>query len=304
MSFSEQLRTIVDSRAFQRSVFALILLGAALAGLETSRSLMEGHGGLLRFLDRIVVALFVVEALMKMGAHGRQPWRYFRDPWNCFDFAIVVLCLIPNTGEFAVVGRLARILRTLRMIRVVPRLQMLVTSLLKGLPSVAYVGLLLLMLFYIYGVAGVFLFRDNDPFHFASLERSFLTLFGVVTLDNWDDVFYPQLFGTDVYPAPGAPVKGEEPVAQPAAAILYFISFVVMGTIIVMNLVVGVILTSIQEAQTERDREAIARARESEKGLTLADELTVLEHQLDDLRSHLHLVRARVEEGGDDGKQE
>ena len=119
-------------------------------------------------------------------------------------------------------------------------------------------------------------------------------MFGVVTLDNWDDVLYPQMFGSDVHPAPGAPHTGPEPMAQPIAAAFFFVSFVLIGTIIVLNLVIGVILNSMQEAQTERDRATLAKAREHEHGLTAAQEIELLEHQFDDMRKHLHLVRSRL----------
>ncbi|MEX0742236.1 MAG: ion transporter, partial [Phycisphaeraceae bacterium] len=142
------LTKIVHSTWFQGSIIGLILLAAVVVGLETNRGLMAEYGHILKGLDAFIIGVFILEAIMKMGAHGRCPLRYFRDPWNCFDFTIVVLCLIPATGQFAAVIRLARVLRTLRLVSVVPRLQIIVSSLLKGLPSMGYVGILLLMLFY------------------------------------------------------------------------------------------------------------------------------------------------------------
>ena len=292
---ARHLGQIVNSLAFQRLIIGLILLAAVVVGLETSPQLMRRYGGVLHTLDWLIIWAFAIEALMKMGQYGRRPWRYFNDPWNCFDFTIVVLCFVPATGQFAAVMRLARVLRVLRLVSAIPRLQILVTSLLRGLPSMGYVGLLLLLLFYVYGVMGVFLFRENDPFHFASLPRALLTLLGVVTLDNWDDAFYPQLFGSDVHPAPGEPHMGANPQAQPVIAVLYFVSFVLVGTIIMLNLVIGVILSSMQEAQTERDRQVLAASRAKDDGITADEELAYLEHQLDDLKRHIHVARAQLE---------
>ena len=98
--------------------------------------------------------IFVAEAVVKIARHGRRGYRYFADPWDLFDLAIVVACFLPVGGQYAAVLRLARVLRALRLISAVPRLQLLVGSLLKSIPSLAYVGLLLAVLFYIYAVVG------------------------------------------------------------------------------------------------------------------------------------------------------
>lgn len=300
---AQRLDTIVRSNLFQNGIIGLILVAAVVVGLETSPQIMASYGSLLKGVDWFIIGIFVLEALMKMGANGRRPWRYFNDPWNCFDFTIVVLCLIPATGQFAAVIRLARVLRTLRLVSVIPRLQIIVSSLLKGLPSMGYVGILLLMLFYVYAVMGVFLFRENDPFHFGSLGSAMLTLFRVVTLEDWTDVLYTQMYGSDVYPAQGDHPWEPQPLAQPYVAISYFVSFVLLGTIIMLNLVIGVILSSMQEAQTERDRAALAKARATEEGLTAVQEIELLEHQMDQIKQHLHLVRARIRSDVDDAEQ-
>ncbi|MEX1017525.1 MAG: ion transporter [Phycisphaeraceae bacterium] len=288
------LDNVVNSNAFQNFILAMIGLAAVIVGLETYPHIVERHHTLLVTLDWIIIYIFATEAAMKMGAHGRRFYRYFNDPWNVFDFTIVVLCFIPAVGPYAAILRLARVLRTLRLVSAVPRLQLIVSSLLHGLPSMGYVGVLLLLLFYIYAVMGVFLFRENDPFHFADLQSAMLTLFRVVTLEDWTDVLYTQIHGSDVHRPEGTPPFTPEPHAQPVVAVLYFVSFVILGTIIMLNLVIGVILSSMQEAQTERDRAALADARATAHGLTTDQEIELLEHQLDEMKRHLHLVRTRL----------
>lgn len=295
--FAVTLDRIVHAAPFQALILGLILLAAVVVGLETSPALMADYGRFLHGLDRLIVWAFALEACLKIGAHGRRPWRYFGDPWNVFDFTVVVLCFIPATGQFAAIARLARVLRTLRLATMLPRLQLIVASLLKGLPSMGYVGLLLLMLFYVYGVMGVFLFRGNDPFHFGDLGRSLLTLFGVVTLDSWGTVFYPQFYGSDVHPVLAEPAVGPVPQAMPVAAVAYFLSFILLGTIIMLNLVIGVILSSMQEAQTERDRATLAAAREGDGGLSSEQEIELIEHQIEAIRRQLHGVRAGLKAG-------
>ena len=117
-----------------------------------------------------------VEALLKMASHGRQPWRYFADGWNVFDFLIILVCLLPLGGPFAAVLRLARALRLFRLVSALPRLQLLVGALLKSLSAMGYVSLLLALLFYIYAVAGIHLFGAHDPKNFGSLAAAVAVL--------------------------------------------------------------------------------------------------------------------------------
>ena len=167
----------------------VIILAGVLAGLETSPALVARYGAWLEALDLLVLAIFLVEIALKMAVHGRQPWHYFREGWNVFDFTIVALCCLPMNAQFAAVLRLARALRLLRLVTALPRLQLLVGALLKSLGAMGYVGLLLALMFYIYGVAGVHLFREADAGHFGSLKAALLSLFQVITLDNWSDIY-------------------------------------------------------------------------------------------------------------------
>jgi voltage-gated sodium channel len=259
----QRIAQLVAHRAFHHAVLGLIVLGAVLVGLETSYTIMDRFGDLIYTLDAIVVYLFAIEAILKMAAHGRHWYRYFADPWNVFDFTIVVVCLLPIGGHYAAVLRLARVLRALRLVSAVPKLQLLVGSLMKSLPSMAYVGMLLALLFYIYAVMGVFLFRDNDPVHFRDLGVSLLALFRVITLEDWTDIMYIQIKGSEGYSftqaeqAIIAAYAHYQPQARPMASVLYFISFVLIGTMVMLNLVIGVIINSMDEATAEAATEAI-----------------------------------------------
>ena len=125
--------------------------------------------------------------------------------------------------------RLARILRAARLVTQIPRLQVLIGALLKSLPSMGYVSILLGLFFYVYAVMGTFLFRDNDPGHFADLGHSMTTLFQVVTLEDWTDVMYSAFYGTDVYPAQGPIPQGPIPEAFGYWGVFFFSSFVIIG---------------------------------------------------------------------------
>ena len=245
--------SIVRSRAFQAAVLAAIVLGAILVGLETSPTAMEAAGPLISGVDRAIIWFFVLEIALRMAAYGTRPWRFFLDGWNVFDFAIVMLCVMPFGNTSVQVFRLARVLRVLRLASSVPGLQILVAATLRSIPSMLYVLLMLVMLLYTYAVVGVFLFGDNDPVHFGTLAHALLTLFSVLTLEGWVDVMRIQMFGSgafDDYPIELASAAAKS-AAQPAAAVLYFVSFILVGTMIVLNLLVGIVVQGMEAAHEE-----------------------------------------------------
>ncbi|MEM7578064.1 MAG: ion transporter [Planctomycetota bacterium] len=294
---TKAIAQLVESKPFKRVVLILILFAAVLVGLETSERLMAENGKLLKTLDRVVLWAFALEAFLKMAGHGRRFYRYFLDPWNVFDFVIVVVCFLPVNSQYAAVLRLARVLRTLRLVSGIPKLQLLVGSLLKSLPAMVYVGALLAIMFYIYAVVGVFLFRDNDPVHFRDLGKSLLTLFRVVTLEDWTDVMYIQMYGSDLYDfSPQDRARFEfESVGRPWVGALYFVSFVLFGTMIMLNLFIGVVIKSMEEAEDEQNRTQREKSLNADGHLTESEELVMLEERLDQIASQVRSIRHEAE---------
>ncbi len=285
------LRFIVDSNLFQGFIIGVILFAGVLVGLETYPGIMEKWGHILHKLDSVVLAIFVVEILMKMGAEGRKPWRFFRDPWNVFDFVIVAVCLVPPLAQYAMVMRMARLLRVFRLVRVIPKLQLLVSALLRSLPSMGYVSILLFILFYMYAVAGVFLFRENDPVHFGDLQVALISLFRVVTLEDWTNIMYTQMYGCDVYPYGMHEHLCTSPRALSGVAVAYFVSFVLLGTMIVLNLFIGIIVNSFDSAREEM--ETVERKLKGAAGeMGLESQLRRLEADLKDLHATVGDLRA------------
>jgi voltage-gated sodium channel len=260
---THHLQRFIESKPFHHVIVAVIVLAGVVAGLETSPAIMAQHGALLHGLDKIILGIFVIEAVLKVAMHGRQPWRYFADGWNVFDFLIVVICLLPVGGPFAAVLRLARALRLLRLVSALPKLQLLVGALLKSLSAMGYVSLLLALLFYIYAVAGIHLFGAHDPENFGSLPAAFLSLFKLVTLDNWSELFHTQT-------AYVSAIKVG----------IYFVTFIVLGTMIILNLFIGIIMNSMAEMHTE-----IAGHDRASGAATLDDELRLLERELQALQA-------------------
>jgi voltage-gated sodium channel len=261
-------KTLTEAKWFRAVIMAVILLAGVLAGLETSAALLASYGGLFQALDVAVLCVFIVEITLKMVAHGRRPLDFFRDGWNVFDFVIVALCLVPSTGSFGAVLRLARVLRLLRLVTALPKLQLLVGALLKSLSAMGYVSLLLSLLFYIYAVAGVHMFGQSDE-DFGTIGTALLTLFRIVTLDDWGNIY-----NRAAEHAPMIKVS------------IYFVTFIVLGTMIILNLFIGVILNSMSETHAE-----IEQGDHSRGGHTLDDELGDLERQLKSLQENVQRLR-------------
>lgn len=285
-------RDIAESSRFQNFITGVILFAGVLVGIETYPGMVEQHGTVLHFLDKVVLWIFVAEIAVKMVAAWPRPWHFFRDPWNNFDFIIVAAAFLPFAGSAATVLRLVRLLRVLRLVRAVPKLQILVGALLKSIPSMGYVSVLLLLLFYVYAVAGVFMWGGNDPAHFGNLQIAFVTLFRTVTLEDWTDIMYTAMYGCDVagtgYDALDAMCTS--PAASPVGGAIYFVSFVLFGTMIVLNLFIGVILSGMGEAQKESE-DQVAAARGGVP--TLDDELRTLEQQIATMQEQVARVRRR-----------
>ena len=221
---------------FNWGITIIIVLNAIVLGLDTSAWLTARIGTWLETANQIFLGIFVLEAGVKIAAAWPKPLRYFKDGWNVFDFTVIVVSLLPSTGELATLARLARLLRVLRLVSALPELRLIVATLVRSIPSMFNVVCLMSIIFYIYAVAGYHLFHEVDPTHWRTLGISALTLFRIVTLEDWTDVMYAAM-------------------AHYWWAWAYFVSFVVVGTFVVINLFIAVVLNNLDEAKTERLRE-------------------------------------------------
>ncbi len=279
------LRSLADSPRFHHLVTAAIVFAGVLVGIETYPHLVARHHGTLEILDRVILAVFVLEIAVKLGAEGRKPWNYFRDAWNVFDFLIVAASLLPFGGQHLVVLRLVRLFRVLRLVRALPRLQLLVSALIKSIPSMGYVSLLLALVFYMYAVAGTFLFGGNDPVYFGTLQTSTLSLFRVVTLEGWTELLYTAMRGCDVYGYSEMQALCTQPLAQPATAVVYYVTFILLATMIVLNLFIGVIMNGMTEAHQEAEKLTAGETHSANA------ELHAIEESLQELQKRLARLR-------------
>ncbi|GAB3886570.1 hypothetical protein GCM10027612_23880 [Microbispora bryophytorum subsp. camponoti] len=180
----ERVRVVVDSPVFQRAVIAVIALNGIALGLETSPELADRHATAFLVIDRVILAVFVVEILLRIVAHGKA---FFRDPWNWFDLIIVGAALVPASESLSIL-RLFRFLRVLRLISVVPGMRRVVSALFTAIPGLASAVVLLLLSLYTASVIGEQLFREAAPQYFGDLGRSLFTMFTVLTVENWPQV--------------------------------------------------------------------------------------------------------------------
>jgi len=226
-------QNIVKHKTFEYFIIAVILLSALLIGLETSPYIMGEYGHWIDLGNQFVLAIFIIEATLKIYAVAPKLGNYFGKGWNIFDFTIILLALLPSTGDLAMLARLARLLRVLRLISAIPELRLIVATLMRSIPSMGNVMLLMSVIFYIYAVAGQQLFHEHDPEHWDNIGIALLTLFRIVTLEDWTDVMYTAMTLNPYY-------------------WIYFVSFVILGTFVIINLFIAVVINNLDEAKQER----------------------------------------------------
>ena len=293
---TEFFRKIALNPRFNQFIIWVILLAGVIVGIETYGERVVKWHNTLHILDMTILWIFTIEAVIKILAEGDKPLNYFKDPWNVFDFLIVLVCWVaiftPSLDAgFVAVFRLARVLRVLRLVGAMPQLKTLVDAMLKSIPSMGYVGILLFLLFYIYGAMGVFLFGKNDPVYFGTLGTALVTLFQIVTLEGWADIMYKNVFGCDH--AIWGTDHCDNPQAMGYGALIYFISFVLIGTMIVLNLFIGVIMNSMDEVRLEQELEDQSKRRAAGEQ-SLEDEVAHLHQQLDGMKKQLDFIAFNV----------
>lgn len=281
-----------DAKWFQTSIIGVIFLAGILVGIQTYPLSNQTLISVLEDLDMAVLVIFIAEIVIKLVAEGNRPFDFFKNAWNVFDFLIVVVGLMPFGGNAVTALRLVRLLRVLKLVRALPKLRILVMGLLKSLSSIAYIGLLLGLLFYLYAVLGVSVFGENDPVHMGTLHISFLTLFRCATLEDWTDVMYIAMEGCENYGYDGMEDECTKSTKAPILSVAYFCSFIILSSMMILNLFIGVITSSMQDAKTEltADMEE-ENDEEPDEDVVLIKRLAELEETMLDVADEMnHLV--------------
>lgn len=280
----EACRKIADSNLFQGAIFVVIVANTLVLGLETYGGIDREAGDTLNLLNDVFLGVFVVEMAIRITAHAPRPQDFFRDGWNVFDFSTVAAAFVPGVRENATLLRLVRLLRVVRIVSVLPDLRVLVRGMVRSVPPIASIGLLAVVLIYIYGMLGWLLFGDDLPNRWGNIGEAMLTLFTVLTLEGWNDVLY----------------QAQEVNPQ---AWIFFVSFVLLASFLLINIVIAIVINSIEEAR-ESEREALIEAERAEaerSGVTVDEDLEVearvlaLRKALEDLEREL-AIRDHLED--------
>ena len=265
--FRSRVANFLSHARVQQAVLALIIINAVLMGLETSAGAMAQAGTLILALDRTILAIFVIEIAVRICVHRSA---FFKDPWSLFDFTVVAIALIPASGPLAVL-RALRVLRVLRVLTIVPSMRRVVGALLSALPGLGSIAMVLLLVFYVFGVIATHLFGQAFPDWFGHLGRSLYTLFQVMTLESWS-------MGI------ARPVMQVSPFAW-----VFFIIFILFATFTMLNLFIAIIVNAMQtfteseHQATEALVETVGQSMEHE----LHAEVRSLRHEIRELRGLL-----------------
>ncbi|MBM3264073.1 MAG: ion transporter [candidate division Zixibacteria bacterium] len=255
---------LAERKDFQHFILGVIVFTAIVMGLETDASLKAAYGPVLHTLNTVIQGIFVFEIVVRLVAHWPRLGRFFRDGWNVADFLIVTASLLPQVGAFATVARLARLLRVARLLSASPELRLIISTMLRSIPSLGNVTLLLSLVLYIYAITGHHFFHENDPEHWGTLGRSLMTLFQILTLEGWIEV---QKISLEVYPY----------------AWMFFSSYVVIAVFVVINLFIAVVLNNMETAREEHEMEENKRHPRHD----LLARIHTLKQELDDLERKL-----------------
>jgi len=261
-STRSRLKQLIERPAVQRGILLLIVINAAILGMQTSPSLVASWGELLRVLDMLILGVFMVEIAARIYVHRAA---FFRDPWSLFDFTVVAIALVPASGPFSVL-RALRVLRVMRMVTMVPSMRRVVGALLSAIPGLGSIAMVLALVFYVSAVIATGLFGADFPEWFGNLGRSVYTLFQVMTLESWSMGIVRPLM--DVFPY----------------AWVFFIPFILIATFTMLNLFIAIIVNAMQTV-TDADHEATQATIEAAR-----------EHIEADLHEEVRALRGEIAE--------
>jgi voltage-gated sodium channel len=241
VTLAARCRALTEARWFAVAAFVLILANAAVLGVETYTGLTGRLAAELKLIEHAFLAAFTLEIVLRIVAHADRPRDFWRDPWNLFDLAVVVCAFLPVVRENATVLRLLRLARVLRAARFLPQLRIVLVAVGRSLPGTVSFLLVGGLLLYVYAMVGWVFFAAADPEHFGSIGRAILTLFLLMTLDGLGDT-----------------VRAGLEISR--WSILYFASYVLIASFVLVNVLIGVVITSLEEA---RSMEEQAESQES-----------------------------------------
>lgn len=267
VQWRDQLEALRANKVFETVVIGIIIVSALLIGAKTYEE-SSRFEQIIYWLDWGVTLFFLIEIIIRMAAEKRL-LNFFRKGWNIFDFLIVTASLIPiDDSEMVLLARLLRVFRVLRLVSMIPELRVLLSALVKSLPRMAYVALLMFIMFYIYGAVGSFLFHDVDEKLWGNIAVSMLTLFQVATFESWATaVLYPTM---EHYPY----------------SWIYFLTFIFLNAFIFLNMMIGIVLDVMQKESAQY---------EIETGEGEAAEIHWMRENMEILRAQMDRIESKMD---------
>ena len=286
IDLANKAETLAVWQPFNDFMVIIICIAGLLVGVSTY---FDENEPAIFYIDLFILVCFGWECGVKFIACGLAPWRYLHPSndewvWNAFDFSVFFLSLpiFPFKGDSIKLLRLFRLARLVKVIKSFPQLYIIVMGLIGGMKSIGFIIILMSLIFYLYAIAGITFFRENDPWHWLNLGRAFVTLFRACTLEDWTDIMYINLFGCDqfynhfgIYANPDGTLAENcrSPVANPVVSPLYWISFVVVAALVVLSLFVGAVTMSMSQTMETMKEEM----EEAERKATLLKNIQQME---------------------------
>ena len=270
-----RLREFLERTSTRNVILGIIIFNAVTLGMSTSSRVMEVVGPTILILDRIVIAVFILELSLKFVAYGLG---FFRNAWNVFDLFVVGIGLLPQTEGMSALRGL-RVIRALRLLSAIPQMRAVVQSLLDALPGMGAVVVMLSIVYYVFAVMATIMYGADFPEWFGSLGASFYSLFQIMTLEGWSDGIV-------------RPVMEVHPKAW-----LFFVPFIILTAFSVLNLFIGLLVTTMQQAVEDESKAALQAVEEEVRDQTdeleaalrgLKEEIAAMRRELADFRSERH----------------
>jgi voltage-gated sodium channel len=247
-AWSAPFARLADDARFQDAIVGVIVLNALVLAVETFAGAVERYSEALRAANLAFTAIFVVEIAIRILAYGSRPQDFFRRGWNVFDFLIIAALFLPGVRENAALLRLLRLLRVARLLRYLPDVRVLLRGIARAIRPAVGLAVLTILLLFLYGMGGWVFFAAIDPERWGNVAVAMLSLFQILTLEGWNELF------SNAFDA------------RPVIAVVFFLSFIVVGTFLVLNLLLGIVLASLEEVRDEElERRSLEDARDDEE---------------------------------------
>lgn len=263
---SGRLARLVDSDAFNLSIAVVIVVNAVVLGLDTFPEVADRYGSLLLGVNQVLYFVYVAELILRFASYGRHPQDFFRSGWNIFDLVVIGAVLIPGVADNTQLLRILRLARIARLLRFLPDARMLLATILRSIPPLGSLVVLTFLLLFMYGMLGWSVFGQALPNEWGTITRAMLTLFVLLTLEN-----FPTYLDAAREVTPWATV--------------YFVSYVLIAAFVVFNLLIGIIIGSMERAREQQD--ADDRAKQSDATAAALERIAALRQSLDEIEADL-----------------